>query len=181
MDFLTRTWTFVSFSILLIFVSHLIHTSLNSSFGPDMSLIQATTVKTIDKKGSVLMDIEITNESEVWISGMIEPSRTEMSLYDKNLNHMKDVEFKFAIPDMALTSSQDIIATDVYGKQLVRITRDGDLTTFYNTTPLYPVGICINDRQQLVVLLLDNIDVKSPFPSENMRLAFFSEYEKYCC
>ena len=52
---------------------------------------------------------------------------------------------------MTLTSSEEIIATEVINKRVVRIDSSGSVRTMCSTAPLHPWGVCVNDRQQLVV------------------------------
>ena len=108
------------------------------------SMVVKTPVNIIDVRGD---NIVHTNES-VWINNK---STDELTLYNENVHRIKTVPLGFTIFDMALASSNDIIVSDCENESLVRISRSGDVTTLCNTGELRPWGLCINDKQQIVV------------------------------
>ena len=81
---------------------------------------------------------------------------------------MRNLEFE--IEDMGLTSSQDVIATDWRGKRLVMIPSSAgtDSRTVCWTSPLRPKGICIDNKDQIVVGLAGGVNI-SP-----IKLAIYS-------
>ena len=78
------------------------------------------------------------------------------------------LDLNFYIYDMALTASQDIVASDRDKKCLVKISSSGDVTILCSTAPLRPWGLCINNRQQIVVGL------KTRHKAPHIKLAIYS-------
>ena len=74
-----------------------------------------------------------------------------LSIYDENMKEKKSFTLDFFIKDMILTSSEDIIATTDSNESVVRIDGSGSVSTVCSTVPLYPWGVCVNDRQHIVV------------------------------
>ena len=79
------------------------------------------------------------------------PSTKTISIYDENIKQKKSFTLDFAIYNMTLTSSEDILATEVIKKRVIRIGSSGSVSTVCSTAPLSPWGVCVNDRQQIVV------------------------------
>ena len=86
--------------------------------------------------------------NDVWVNK--ERSQT-LTLYDENFIEKNSLKIDFKIKAMVLSQTDDIIATDATNKCVVRIQSSGEISTICNIAPLYPWGICINDRQQIVV------------------------------
>ena len=61
--------------------------------------------------------------------------------------------------DMTLTASKEIIASDLDNKRLIKISSSGRIVTLCDTKPLKPFGVCINNKQQIVVGLSDGYPV----------------------
>ena len=105
-----------------------------------------------------------TNNNEVWAYDI---SLKTLTLYDTNFTRRQSIEVQFRIRDMVFTSSNDIITLDYVGQRVVRISRAGDVIIERSTYPYYPRGICINNKQQIVVTL-------SLSPDHEILLAFYS-------
>ena len=86
-----------------------------------------------------------TDQNDVWVYDGDET----LTLYDEKVVEKKISTFNH-LCDMALAASQDIIATNVYNKCLVKISPSGDVSTLCSTAPLQPYGICINNRGNIV-------------------------------
>ena len=114
-----------------------------SDFDPNM--IHVTSVM---QKNVRAYRILHTEQNDVWVYN----KDKTLKLYDEQLVKKKTLRLTFNLCDLALTSSQDIIATDYYdNKRVVKISQSGSVSILCNTAPLYPQGICINSRQQVVV------------------------------
>ena len=79
------------------------------------------------------------------------PLKSAMVLYDENFVDKKILSLPRGVYDLALTSSQEIIGTDRNRKSIVMISPSGSIQTIQVTAPLEPCGICINNRQHIVV------------------------------
>ena len=79
------------------------------------------------------------------------PSTHTISIYDESMKKTKSFEIHYRIYDMALTPTEDIIASDADNKLVVRIDRSGSVSTVCSTAPMEPWGVCVNDKQQIVV------------------------------
>ena len=88
-----------------------------------------------------------TDQNDMWVYNRAKG----LTLYDEHFVQRKTIGLTSNIYDMALTASQDIIATDYDTKCVVKISPTGNVSTLCSTAPLKPYGICINIRQQLVV------------------------------
>ena len=128
-------------------------------FSPSMVLV--TSVKTQGVKSHSIL--KTTNG--VWINNW---DVEEITLYNENFDRIKTFPLEFKIRDMALTFSNDIIASDEKNRCLVRISRSGDVTTLCNTGELEPWGLCINDNQQIVVGL------RAVYETQPIKLAVYS-------
>ena len=129
---------FVIFCILLIFVSIAVQ--------PNADMIEFKLLKIIEniKCYSILH----TAQNEVWIS---DQRNETLSLYDSNFNLIRNIYLGMPVEDIVLTISQDILATDLEDRRVLRISRSGNVKTFMDTSPYRPLGIAINDKQQIVV------------------------------
>ena len=98
-----------------------------------------------------------TNEPnhEIWAS--CEHTRS-ITVYNENDHKFKKIKLNFELFDMALMSSGDVIATDWDGQRLIRISPSGSCKAICSTEPLRPCGVCVNDRQQVVVGLAADKD-----------------------
>ena len=103
-----------------------------------------------------------THQNEVWINN------GTLTLYDVNFEEQKTFNMLNTLYDMALTASQEIIATDVDNKRVVKISALGDVSPIIDTAPFTPHGICINKRHDIVMGL------KSSKGSSSKRLAIYS-------
>ena len=117
-----------------------------SKFTP--SMVKITPVKTLDDVGGY--SITHTNNG-VWINIGVTKKLTLYSGHIKNKQILKTLSLDFAICDMSTTSSNDIVVTDWDNKCLVCISKAGNVTTLFYTGKLRPWGLCINDRQQILV------------------------------
>ena len=110
----------------------------------DPSMVLVTSVKTHNVKShSVLITTDgicINNRDSM-----------DLTLYNENIDRIKTVPMEFKIRDMALASTNDIIVSDFENKRLVRIFHSGGVTKLCSTRELEPWGLCINDKQQIVV------------------------------
>ena len=87
-----------------------------------------------------------TDQNDVWVYN----GRKKLTLYDGDFVQKEVVKVTDDLHDMVLTSTQDIIATNSRQKLLVKISLTG-VSTLCSTAPLAPLGLCINNKQQLVV------------------------------
>ena len=92
---------------------------------------------------------EHTDSNELWSY-----KHKKIKLYNKEYEVTQTMDLDFEIYDMSLTSSQDIIATDYNNHNLVRISPSGGISLLCSTGRLTPSGICINDKEEIVVGLL---------------------------
>ena len=117
----------------------------------DPSQIDLQHIKTIEdvKPRSVLHTIL----HEVWIYNG--PEKT-INVYDENIKKLKTIPLDFFVSDMTLKSSNDVIVTDRRGKRLLQISPSGDCHVICSTAPMQPRGVCVNDKQQIVVGLADD-------------------------
>ena len=111
----------------------------------DTNMISIQCIKTEKMRCNSIVH---THENDVWISNCADRTIT---LYDKNLKQKKVVDVDFDFRDITVLPPQDLILTDMTNKTLVRMSPDGWLTVMYSTAPWFPRGVCINDRQELVV------------------------------
>ena len=147
-------WFYVSIviGILLILISIAVR-PFEKTFHADM--IEFKTVKTIKNiRGNSIVH---TAQNEVWIN---DGDKHTLILYDATFNKIKTINLEVTelgrISDMVLTISQDILATNWRRQEVLRISRTGNVNLFIDTSPYYPHGIFINDRQQVVVGLFEN-------------------------
>ena len=92
-----------------------------------------------------------TDQNHVWVYNYEFHKTNKLTLYNEHFVETKSLTLTYYLYDMALSASQDIIATDYNNKSLVKISTTGSFSTLCNTAPLQPHGICINSRQQLVL------------------------------
>ena len=71
--------------------------------------------------------------------------------YDQDMAILKDMKVDFEILDMTLEHTGEIIATDYSNRRVVRIAQSGDISTVCSTAPRGAWGVCVNNRQQIVV------------------------------
>ena len=76
---------------------------------------------------------------------------TNLTLYDADLNKLRKFEIEFFLNDIALLLPQGIIGTDYGNNQVVKVSRTGKVKAICSTGTLSPGGICINDRNQIVI------------------------------
>ena len=128
----------------------------------DSSMVLVTNVIERDTQAHKVLH---TDQNDVWIYAM-----KTLTLYDKKIVEKETLNLATHIYDMALTASQDIIGSDRDNKCLVKILPSGIITTFCSTAPLTctPWGICINNRQQIVVGL------KTDQASPHIKLAIYT-------
>ena len=126
-----------------------------------LSMVQVTPVKT----HSVQSNTVLHTTDDVWINNR---GTEDLTLYNENFDCIKTVHLGFQICDMALEPTNDIIASDENNKRLIRISRSGDVTKLCSTGKLLPWGLCINDKQQIVVGLRRGLE-KQP-----IKLAVYS-------
>ena len=89
-----------------------------------------------------------TDQNDVWVYDR----GNTLTLYDEQLREKKiTLNLTFDLYDMALTASQDILATDNSNKCVMKISPSGDVSTLCSTAPLAPCGICINNRGNIVI------------------------------
>ena len=128
-------------------------------FSPNMILV--TPVKTHDVKSHTIVH---TNYG-VWIQNW---NSKDLTLYNENIDRIKTVILWFKMGDIALTNTNEIIGSDVNNKRLVRISRSGNVITLCSTRVMEPCGLCINDKQQIVVGL------RRRFKTQPIKLAVYS-------
>ena len=78
-------------------------------------------------------------------------STKTLELYDEHFHRKTTVSLSAGIRDMASTGSGQIIATDGKSNQLLAISPSGSTRVIRSTFPLVPSGICINNKEQIVV------------------------------
>ena len=88
------------------------------------------------------------NQNDVFVNTQ---SKKTLSIHYENMNEKNSFSLDFEIQDMTLTAEEDIIATDFNNKRVVRIDSSGRVSKVCSTAPLYLWGVCVNDRQQIVV------------------------------
>ena len=114
-------------------------------FQPHMiSVKQMRTVEIGERVDTLLHN----NQNDVFVNTQ---SKKTLSIHYENMKEKNSFSLDFAIPDMTLTAEEDIIATDFSNKRVVRIDSSGSVSTVCSTAPLSPWGVCVNDRQQIVV------------------------------
>ena len=111
----------------------------------DTSMVQVAVIKTMN---GICADTLLHNDSgEVLIS---DRDKKTFTRYDQNFENLKTVKTEFKILDMVQMSSGDIIATDD-NKRVVKIAQSGKISTLFNTAPGGAWGVCVNNRQEVVV------------------------------
>ena len=125
------------------------------------SMVATTPVKTYDVRGDNILH---TNEG-VWINNV---HTAEQTLYNENGDRIKTFHLGLIIRDMAMASINNVIATDCENKCLVRISHSDGITTLCSTAELEPWGLCINDKQQIVVGL------RRGYAKQPIKLAVYS-------
>ena len=109
----------------------------------DSSMVHVTIIMETDTKAHRVLH---TDQNDVWIYAM-----KTLTLYDEHFVKKYTLNLATHIYDMALTASQDIICSDRDNKCLFKILPSGIVITLCSTAPLTPWGICINNRQHIVV------------------------------
>ena len=107
-----------------------------------------------------------TSANEVWINSH-SPFRGDpkLTLYDENFEPKTRVLLDFCILDMTLMLSGDLIVIDGTNNRLVKIS-PGSITPLCSTGAFQPHGVCIDDKDQIVVgLKLANGTTKLAFYS----------------
>ena len=113
----------------------------------DISMIQVRPLTTI----SILRPRALIHNSR-GEAVIFDLDNDNLTLFDENFKKVKTIDIKFQVRDMALAASGDIIATDLNNNRIVKITPSGRIITFHKVPmPQCPFGICINNRQQIVV------------------------------
>ena len=113
----------------------------------DVSLPMTIDVKDIRTIPEIQADLLlINNVNNIW-----EYSFGVLTQYDESLAKIRSFELDFRVNDMILLSSDDIKASDYDNKRLVWIDNTGSTSTICNTAPFCPWGLCLNDKQQIVV------------------------------
>ena len=112
------------------------------SFSP--SMVKVTPGKTSNVKSHSILHTTYG----VWINNL---DSKELTLYNGNIDRIKTFTLGFKLRDMALATSNYIIGSDESHKRLVRISCSGDVTALCSTGELRHWGLCINDKQQIVV------------------------------
>ena len=88
-----------------------------------------------------------TDQIDVWVYD----GRNKLILYDEHFRVRKTVRLPSTLFGMTMTASKYIIATDYDNECLINISPSGDVNTLCSTAPLTPLGICCNDRGNIVV------------------------------
>ena len=91
-----------------------------------------------------------TDHNQLWVYNYEFRKTNKLTLYDEHFVERKSLILTDHLYDMALSASQDIITTN-YNDRVVKISPTGSVSTLCSTAPLHPRGICINNRQQVVV------------------------------
>ena len=91
-----------------------------------------------------------THQNDIWLCI---PLKNTLIKYDDILVDKKILSLPVSIYDKALASSKDIIATDKNRKTMIKISPSGCNRPVQVMAPLEPYGICINNRQQIVVAM----------------------------
>ena len=116
--------------IVLLFISIAIR-SHEKAFTADM--IEFKTLMTIENTKAHSM--VHTAQNDVWISD--QDSKT-LSLYDSDFHKVEYIYLDFEVKDVALTISDDILATNWREQKVLRISRSGNVKTFLDTSPYHP-------------------------------------------
>ena len=111
----------------------------------DAGMVSVTSIMEKEIRAHKLLH---TDQTDVWVCV---PKKKFMTLYDEHLVVKKSLSLPISLYDMALTSSEEIIATDRNMKKIVKISPSGSIKTIQVTAPLEPCGICINNRHEIVV------------------------------
>ena len=134
-----------------------------STFTPNM--LNITPVKTLDD----VRGDNITHSNDgVWINDRATKRLKLYNEHTENKQVLKTVPLDFTIYDMSTTSSNDIVATDGNNHRLVRISKAGNVTALCKTGQLVPRGLCVNDRQQIVV------GVEADYAKQPIKLAVYT-------
>ena len=113
----------------------------------DHTMTQISVVKTIT---GIRADTLIHNDRDEVIVNHRDAKT--LTIYDKNFDKLRSMELQYEIFDMTLTSSGDIIATDDHEvDRVIRITPSGDISIVCTVAPDSAWGVCVTDRQQIVV------------------------------
>ena len=87
-------------------------------------------------------------QNEAWINDQLKKT---IHVFDENMKKTKAFKFDFAIEDMTLASPKYLLASDWDGQCIKQISLSGKCSAILSTTPLNPSGLCVNDKQQIVV------------------------------
>ena len=109
------------------------------------SMIKVATVTTLSE---IRSDNLVHTKHGVWINDKM---RKGLTLYSDNFELVKNVSLQFPLFDIASTAGDDIVATEFTNKRVIRVSSSGTTTALRQTGQLEPWGICVNNKQQIVV------------------------------
>ena len=121
-------------------------------------------LKTIDNARNYLL--LNAGKSEMWLGDKF--NKVINVFKEDTRKKVRTIKLDDIIEDMTLTHSMTVIGTHFNGQRLVRISNSGKISTLFSTKPLNPWGICVNDKEQIVVGLAS---MQSTFPR---KLSVFS-------
>ena len=109
----------------------------------DSKLIQVTQVRCINSGAGAIIHTDL---KETWAY-----KDKKITIYNENFEVMDTITLDWEMSDMTKSySTEYIIATDFDNCRISKITRAGDVTPLRNTW-LRADGVCINDKQEVVV------------------------------
>ena len=117
--------------------------SLKEESGFNRKLIQITQLRCINSGAGAVIHTDL---KETWAY-----KEKKITIYNEDFEVMDTITLDWEMSDMTKSHSTEyIIATDFDNCRLCKITRAGDVTPLRNTW-LRADGVCINDKQEVVV------------------------------
>ncbi|KAK3107897.1 hypothetical protein FSP39_024665 [Pinctada imbricata] len=87
-----------------------------------------------------------TQEGHTWICNGNDNS---LNLYDENFKLIKEINLGFPCEDMTIYDTDEVLVTHRY--RIVKVSTSGSINELCSTASVKVRGICINNRQQIVV------------------------------
>ncbi|KAK3102447.1 hypothetical protein FSP39_011430 [Pinctada imbricata] len=95
-------------------------------------------------------EIRTASSTLVWCSNF---DKTCLRLYQFRGKGVKSLTTDFKVQSFILDGIGNVIACDLNGQSIKKITTDGSIVILCNTKPQSPRGICLNQRKQAVVCM----------------------------
>ena len=113
-----------------------------------LDMIEVRTLLTLQNIGAG--SIVHTRDDKFWTNKR-QNEASILRLYDYNFDLINEIQLDFRIQDMVLIPNGNLIATDWSGQRVARISNKGDIKTLLDISPFHPCGLCMNDRQEIVL------------------------------